>query len=72
MLYLIVYIIEASRDLLAAMYYKTGSIKLGKIVTVLKLNFLLLVFVLIVNLYYRLSHSGKVCSGDFISKAQAG
>ena len=55
---------------MAAFYYRSASPKLGKIVTLLKLNLILLIFVMVLNLYYRLSHSGRVCSGDFLSEAE--
>ena len=61
-------IIDATREFLSAIHYKWRVAGLIAPICFLNLNFLVQLAGMIMNHVYRLSHGGKVCSGDYFSE----
>ena len=65
-------ILDAVRELLAAIYFKTSANFLLLPICLLKLNGFVQFAAMIMNHVYRLDHGGKVCSADYIPKEERG
>eukprot|EP00350_Pseudokeronopsis_sp_OXSARD2_P014015 CAMPEP_0170542904 /NCGR_PEP_ID=MMETSP0211-20121228/2192_1 /TAXON_ID=311385 /ORGANISM="Pseudokeronopsis sp., Strain OXSARD2" /LENGTH=194 /DNA_ID=CAMNT_0010846125 /DNA_START=9 /DNA_END=593 /DNA_ORIENTATION=- len=61
-------ILDVTRELLAAFFYKCNLAILGLPICILGLNIFVQFAAMIVNHVYRLNHVGKVCAGDYLSK----
>ena len=58
---------DCLREIVGAIYYKTGIADLAKIRNILNLAHLVQFSAMIILHVYRLRHTGKVCAGDFLS-----
>ena len=63
-------ILDVSRELLAAFFYKCKLNILGLPICILGLNIFVQLAAMIINHVYRLNHVGKVCSGDYLTKEE--